>query len=333
QILAQALADGGAAIDAGDAPVAVRNFELALAVDAVNAEARAGLERAGRLDEVLELMRVATDTESAGELAAAAALYEQALAIDQAWTPAREGLSRTRAGVARLGYETRMAAGFAALAGEEYDRARQEFAAALRIRPGNADAQAAIRQVDEELRMADVIRLQARARIAEAGEDWATAVARYEEILAKDSAVTSARKNLERAKARRQLGELLDLAISKADEFNDDRIAREARAVLERGAAVNDSGPVLEDQTERLRELLRVAAIPVPVVFQSDNQTEVVIYKVGSLGMFQSRTLDLKPGRYVAVGSREGYRDVRRSFQVMPQGTDAPIVMSCEEPI
>ncbi|MGI9344363.1 MAG: serine/threonine-protein kinase, partial [Gammaproteobacteria bacterium] len=42
QILAQALADGGAAIDAGDAPVAVRNFELALAVDAVNAEARAG---------------------------------------------------------------------------------------------------------------------------------------------------------------------------------------------------------------------------------------------------------------------------------------------------
>jgi len=333
QILAQALADGGAAIDAGDAPVAVRNFELALAVDAVNAQARAGLERASRLDEVLELTRRATDTESAGDLAAAAALYEQALAIDEAWTPAREGLSRTRAGVARLGYETRMAAGFAALSGKEYDRARQEFSAALRIRPGNADAQAAIRQVDEELRVADVIRLQARARIAEAGEDWATAVGHYEEILARDPAVTSARKNLERAKARRQLGELLDLAISKSDEFNDDRIAREARAVLERGAAVTDSGPVLEGQTERLRESLRVAAIPVPVVFQSDNQTEVVIYKVGSLGMFQSRTLDLKPGRYVAVGSRDGYRDVRRSFQVLPQGTDAPIVMSCEEPI
>jgi len=79
--------------------------------------------------------------------------------------------------------------------------------------------------------------------------------------------------------------------------------------------------------------LLRIATIPVQVEFRSDNLTEVVIYKVGSLGAFQSRTIDLKPGRYVAVGSRAGYRDVRREFKVLPQGMEQPIRMSCEEPI
>ena len=79
--------------------------------------------------------------------------------------------------------------------------------------------------------------------------------------------------------------------------------------------------------------MLQIAAIPVQVEFRSDNLTEVVIYKVGSLGTFQSRTIDLKPGRYVAVGSRAGFRDVRREFTVSPQGMGTPIVMNCEEPI
>ena len=110
--------------------------------------------------------------------------------------------------------------------------------------------------------------------------------------------------------------------------------SRATRAtVLQQARGVSSPGRILVDQIARLDELLRIAAIPVPVKFQSDNLTEVVIYKVGSLGMFQSRTLDLKPGRYVAVGSRAGYRDVRRSFQVLPQGAGEPIVLSCEEPI
>ncbi len=226
-----------------------------------------------------------------------------------------------------------MAAGFGALSQQEFERARREFEAALTVKPGDADAQAALRQVETEMRLAEVIRLQALARIAEVGENWEQAVGHYEGILAIDPAVTSAQQSLARARTRRQLGESLDATIADADQFNDERVARGARSLLDRARGVASPGPVLEGQITRLDELLRVAAIPVRVVFQSDNLTEVVIYKVGSLGTFQSRTLDLKPGRYVAVGSRQGYRDVRRSFQVLPDGTEGPIVLSCKEPI
>ena len=295
EVLASALAAGAAAIEAGNQPLAVEQFELALVVDPVNQVARAGLERAERLDEVLELTREGAIAEESGDLNAAADFYERALAIDANWSPAREGLSRSRAGVAQVGYERRMAAGFSALSREEFDAARREFEAALVVKPGDADAQAALRQVDTEARLADVIRLQALARIAEVGEDWDKAVGHYEAILALDPAVTSAQQNLERARSRQQLGERLERTIAKADEFNDERIAADARGVLARARAVESPGKVLQGQAERLEELLRIASVPVPVEFRSDNLTEVVIYKVGSLGTFQSRTLDLKP--------------------------------------
>ncbi|NND36372.1 MAG: protein kinase [Gammaproteobacteria bacterium] len=333
EILARALADGAAAINAGDSEAAEQNFQLALAVDPVNDVARTGLARAARLDDVIALTRQAADVEQAGDLSAAAGLYEQALDVDPEWTPAPDGLSRTRSGVAQLSYEKRMAAGFGALADKQFERAREAFNAALSTRPGDADATAALRQVETEARLAEVIRLQARARIAETGEDWAAAVGHYEAILAIDPAVTSAKQNLERARQRSQLAASLDSAIAKADLLNDERVARNARNLLGEARAVASPGPVLSGQIGRLDELLTIASVPVRVLFQSDNATEVVIYKVGSLGAFETRAVDLRPGRYVAVGSRAGYRDVRRSFLVMPQGTDGPIELSCKEPI
>ena len=333
ELLATALEEGGRALAAGNAAAATEHFELALVIDPVNELAREGARRAARLDEVLAVVAQASELEAAGDLTAAAAAYDRALAIDPEWAPARDGLARTRAGVAQLRFEQRMAAGFGALSKQAFAQARSEFEAALSVRPGDKDALAALRQVDAEAQVAEVVRLQARARIAEAGEDWAAAVSNYEAALRIDPAVTAAQQSLARARGRLELSEGLAGMIARADRFNDDRIARDARALLATAQAIDSPGPIHSRQTARLDELLQIAAIPVQVEFRSDNLTEVVIYKVGSLGTFQSRTIDLKPGRYVAVGSRAGFRDVRREFTVSPQGMGTPIVMNCEEPI
>ena len=92
-------------------------------------------------------------------------------------------------------------------------------------------------------------------------------------------------------------------------------------------------GPVLRAQIERLDAQLKIAAQPVTVQFESDNQTSVVIYKVGTLGMFSNRALELRPGPYVVVGTRDGYRDVRRNIRVDPAGNMPPVVIRCEETI
>jgi len=333
ELLASALDEGVRALAAGDATLAMERFELALVIDPASEQARTGTRRAARLDELLEVVAQASALEESGDIVAAADAYDRALAIDPEWLPAREGLARTREGVTQLRFEQRMAAGFGALAKQKFAQARTEFEAALLVRPGDADAIAALRQVDAEAQVAEVVRLQALARIAEAGEDWAAAVSYYEVALKLDPAVTSAQQSLARARGRLKLSEDLAGMIARADRFNDERIARDARAVLAAARAVDAPGTLHSQQTARLSELLRIATIPVQVEFRSDNLTEVVIYKVGSLGAFQSRTVDLKPGRYVAVGSRAGYRDVRREFKVLPQGMEQPIRMSCEEPI
>jgi len=69
------------------------------------------------------------------------------------------------------------------------------------------------------------------------------------------------------------------------------------------------------------------------VTLRSDNLTAVTVYRVGELGNFTERALQLKPGRYVVVGTRSGYRDVRRELNVAPGAAPAVLSIQCVDPI
>jgi hypothetical protein len=96
---------------------------------------------------------------------------------------------------------------------------------------------------------------------------------------------------------------------------------------------MDDIGPRLADQRDELSRLLKRAATPLTVRLVSDSVTDVSIYKVGKLGSFDTHDLSLRPGTYVAVGVRPGYRDVRLEFRVAPEIDMQPIVVRCEEKI
>ena len=107
---------------------------------------------------------------------------------------------------------------------------------------------------------------------------------------------------------------------------NAERLLREVPA-----APANE--PKLAAKIEKLKSLVRAARQPLPVKLRSDGETEVLIYHVGRLGRFVDRQEELRPGTYTAVGSRPGYRDVRRVFTLRP-GTPAPVVdIRCEETV
>ncbi len=55
--------------------------------------------------------------------------------------------------------------------------------------------------------------------------------------------------------------------------------------------------------------------------------------EVARLGSFAQHELTLRPGTYTAVGSRNGYRDVRHSFTVRHDSQPAPLTIACTEPI
>ena len=96
---------------------------------------------------------------------------------------------------------------------------------------------------------------------------------------------------------------------------------------------VSNPGPVLSKQIETLSVLLTKAKEPMAVVLKSDNQTKVVINKVKSLGAFAQQRVDLQPGKYIIVGTRQGYRDVRKELTIMPGQTPDPLTVQCEERI
>ena len=88
---------------------------------------------------------------------------------------------------------------------------------------------------------------------------------------------------------------------------------------------------MLSSQLDELQALLENSQVPVRIEFLSDTFTEVTLLRIGTLGVFSETTLDLKPGNYVAVGRRPGYRDVREEFTVgFGQAPDA-VVVQCDE--
>ena len=230
-------------------------------------------------------------------------------------------------------FERALSRGLNALAAGQLAEARQAIDRAVALRPQDPGAQNALVQLRAEERRASIATLQAEAQQRVAAEQWAAAVARYEEVLAIDANVLGAQQGLAAAQARAQLDQRLEQALARADRFNDMAIAGPAQQLVDEASAVSAPGPVLRGQIERLKAQLAVAAQPVAVQFESDNQTTVVIYKVGNLGTFSSRRLELRPGPYVVVGTRDGYRDVRRNIRVDPAGNMPPVVIRCEEAI
>lgn len=69
------------------------------------------------------------------------------------------------------------------------------------------------------------------------------------------------------------------------------------------------------------------------VTLRSDNLTSVTVYRIGALGNFTEHSLQLKPGHYVIVGTRVGYRDVRRELNVAPGNAPPALLIQCVEPI
>ena len=97
--------------------------------------------------------------------------------------------------------------------------------------------------------------------------------------------------------------------------------------------SVADSEPKLAAKVSLLERHVTEARLPLTVMLRSDGETEIIIYHVGRLGSFVDHQLQLRPGTYTAVGSRPGYRDVRRVFTLTPGQPPVSIEIRCEEPV
>ncbi|MDG2376454.1 MAG: protein kinase [Woeseiaceae bacterium] len=322
-----------AAFDNEDAPDAVRLYDLAVSITPGNLAAEAGLQRAQNLDSVLSLMAQGVRFETDLELGAANLAFERALEIDALWEPAAIALARVEQAIRELSFTQRMTEGFDALGRGEFDSARAAFNAAKLLNPDSPEPQDGLLQLDQEMRLTEIRRLEVEARGHDDAEEWETSVSVYADILKIDGDLLFAQEGLANARSRVALHARLQTYIDDPDNLSEQPNMQSATQLLLQITRIQPTGPRLDDQKTELSRLLKRAATPLTVRLVSDNATEVMLFKVGRFGAFANRQVELLPGNYVAVGIRQGYRDVRVEFRVAPEIDIPPIVVQCEEPI
>ena len=226
-----------------------------------------------------------------------------------------------------------MTDGLEALESGEVEAAKGAFERALSLDPASVEAADGLVRAQGALRLAAIREHQAKALTLESQELWHDAESQFAAALALDSTLRFAREGKDRAAARASLHDKLEYHIAHPDRLSEDSVLAEARQILASAREIEPGGPKLRGQIDRLRGVIEIATTPVRVLLLSDNLTNIVVYKVGRMGTFERRTLDLRPGTYTVVGTREGYRDVRRQLRVVATGEIEPLTVRCEEEI
>jgi serine/threonine protein kinase len=332
-VLADQLKAGAQALQEGRSEDAKAAFELASKIEPNNQVAARGSKRAKTLDQVLALLSLGERFEKEGNMDPATDSYRKALALDAEAKRASDGLARISSRQAADAFASSMARGYSALAAANYSQAREAFEAARRIRPDAPEIPQALKQIEQEQRTGVIgVKLQT-AQQFEGQEKWAEALKEYRAVLELDSTVAAATDGVTRTSPRAALNEQLELYLTQPERLFSQPVRVAAKETLARASGIANPGPILSRQIKTLGEWLARADVPVPVSLQSDNITQVTIYRVGALGAFAQRSLELVPGSYTVVGTRPGYRDVRREISVMPGAAPAPIVIRCEDKI
>jgi len=333
QKLEQAKAEGVAAVEALNPNVAVPVQELASAMAPEDPAVQELAARVVTLEDVARHIEAGDDALIRDRYDAARSEFEQALALDSRHQRAADGLAQARNEITGSAFRRQMSEGFAGLERGEYETARAAFGRAGEIQPGNPAVSQALAQVDNRESQGFVNVELARAADLESNEQWAEALSIYGTLLEEDPSLADARARLIPARVRAGLDEQLSGYIEEPLRLSNKAEYQKAQTTLADAKGIANSGPRLRQQIGELETLLERATSPVNVTFRSDNQTHVVLYRVAELGRFEQTSMTLRPGRYVAAGTRTGYRDVRVEFTITGEPLNQPIEVRCEEPI
>jgi tetratricopeptide (TPR) repeat protein len=331
--LATSLEAGAIALEAGDQPLAIDAFDLALAIEPGQPEALAGARRAAGLGALMAHMSAGKAFEANDALDSARGEYAKAVELDPEYAPAREALERVEIVQAANDYESSLSLAVVSLANGNLGNARTHFERARNLRPNSPEVADGLRQLKQIESSRAITSSRRRAESAENAEQWGEAASLYQAITETQDNLPFAEEGLRRNRELARITERMAKLLDDPTQLFRPKALDEANNLLELGRRAADGKPKLAEQVRLLGMAVQLASTPIPVVFESDTVTEVVIRGVGTLGNFARRDVPLKPGRYVVVGRRNGYRDTRSEVSVIPGQQQAVVEVRCTEKI
>jgi hypothetical protein len=330
EVLTRLLDEGQAALDAGNGILAQQKFSTALAIDPTSQVARRGQARAQTIDAVNALITSGQKHEADGKFTLAADDYRKALELDAISQEARRALESVNGRIREAQFKRLVSEGLAAFHRHEYRLARNRLTQADRLKPNSREVVDALAQVDQAAKLARIAEFQKQALAAEQGENWRVAFKSYQAVLDIDPNLQFARQGRNRTTEQIRIAKRLDFYLSKPKSLESDKQLKNASMLIAEAEEIESRGPQLKARIKKLERLVAIAKTPVKITLESDNFTQVAVYRVGKLGRFERHELELRPGTYTIVGSREGYQDVRQKIVVTPGPHPIRVTIICK---
>lgn len=318
---------------AADFEAAMNAFTIVVAIEPLNEAGQEGLRRAQQLETVLALMHEGLLEEDEGHLEAALESYNPARALDDKWQPARVAVGRVKRKITERNFNEAMSSGFASLSGGDFDAAKTAFNQAQEMLPDSGEPADGLHQVDLAIRTRAIAEHKNRASEFESNELWSEATDEYQAVIDLDPSLLFASDGKQNAMLRAEADKQLNYYLSNPVVLADDDELSKAKQQFYAATRVSKPGPILRKQMRAISKSIELARVPISVKIVSDTKTDIVVYRVGSLGRLQSTQIELYPGKYTVVGKRRGYRDVRREFTVLAGNSIEPIFVACTEKI
>ena len=252
------------------------------------------------------------------------------LALDADWPEAEaraQALSRELAGKR---YARALGQGLAAAAAGKLELARERLDEVRAFAPGREETLALEREVAALARRIDVRRAFELADAHEAEDRWNEAAEGYASALQNDPGHGLASERLDRAREILATREVVESLLARPERLGEAGAERGVAALIDRGLPLAAYSPSLAIslqklavQSERYRKEISVRVV-------SDGRTNVAVRGVGRVGEFETRLLQLRPGRYTFEGRRKGYRHKLVDVALTPEDDGREIRVACD---
>ena len=311
----------------------INSINLAFAIDKNNESIKLLKERSLKLPDLFSKVMQSDQFISEQKYEDAFSVLSDAIMLDPYRKKTKTSMENLNKQIKEKTFIEFMSEGFEAMDQNNFSSARKVFNEALKTYPERPDVYDALNQLESR---ESSFQIKERIKNAEANENlenWSEAKKEYEALLESDNSLVSLKARLINVRIRAELDEQLENLINNPLTLRSDELHQKAKKLLKTAQGINQRGAKLEKQIESVSKIIVQARNPIPVNFFSDNKTKVTIFKIGSLGLFEKRTIELVPGKYVVLGQRIGFRDVRLDFAIEPNEVDKNISIMCVESI
>lgn len=334
---------GEQAFEKNDLLQAKKSFESARLIDPENNEIKNALERLNQRNEVNHLYEQALADKKNNDQVKAISYLEKALELEPDNKKIKSEWNTLKQEEKNSKFNEKISTVLEAIEDNDLNRASEELKKAKRINGSDPVIMELEKRLLEKNRIHVISQLQKKARQQESREQWMGALTSYKKILNYDADENNAKTSHKRVEMYINLNTLLDTIIVKPQRLQNDKIFEQAKKtlVLIKNEIIQKNNllyplektPKLSKNILLADKIIKQASMVIPINIISDNKTDIVIYKVGKFGKLINKTILLRTGEYTIVGSRSGYRDIRKKININANKKTQSINVQCQEKI